>query len=70
MTTWTATWLTGSGSLLNPGETVEITVPLNGLTTLLGINTEFTIQLKPTVGATLVVNRTTPAEFTTIMDFN
>ena len=69
-TEWDATWLTGSGNLVNPGETVEIEVDLIGLTTALGLNTEFTIQLKPTVGASLLVGRTTDAEFTAVMDLN
>ena len=70
MSTWTATWLTGSGNLLNPGEAVEIRVSLSGLTTALKVNTEFTIQLKPNVGATLLVTRTTPAELNPVNDLN
>ncbi len=70
LTSWTATWLTGSSSLVNPGETVEINVDISGLTTKLSTNKEFTIQLKPNVGASLIVSRTTPAELTTIIDFN
>ena len=68
--TWTATWLAGSGSLLNRGETVEIAVTVSDLTTKLQTSKEFTIQLKPTVGATLRVNRTTPAELQTVIDMN
>ena len=54
LTTWTPTWLTGSGKLVNPGETVEIAVRLFGLTTALTTSTKFTIQVKPTVGASLL----------------
>lgn len=67
---WSATWLTGSGNLVNPGETVEIDVDVSALSTLLATNKRFTIQVKPTVGATLLIGRTTPAELTAVMDLN
>ena len=67
---WLATWLTGSGNLVNPGETVEIDVTVSGLTTKLTTSKKFTIQVKPTVGATLIVGRTTPTELTQVMDMN
>ncbi len=65
---WAATWLAGSGPLVNPGETVEIDVDVSGLATKLGAGKEFTVQLKPTVGAVVVVSRKTPAELTQVMD--
>ena len=67
---WAASWLTGSGNLVNPGETVEIDVTITGLSTKLKTSKKFTIQVKPTVGATLIVGRTTPAELTQVMDLN
>jgi flagellin FlaB len=63
---WLATWLIGSGNLLDTGERVEITVTLTGLTTLLGRGQQFKIEFKPTAGAVLVLDRTTPSEFKTI----
>ncbi len=72
ITQWTPTWLTGSGDLVNPGESVEVLVNLSTLasTTPLNANKEFTIQLKPNVGATLLITRTTPAELTAVIDLN
>ena len=66
---WEATWLVGSGNLLDPGERVEIKVTLTGLSTLLGTSTQFKIEVKPTKGATLIVERTTPAELKLVNDF-
>ena len=65
---WGPTWISGSGPLLNPGERVEITVNLTQLSTRLPVSKEFTIEVKPAQGATLIVNRTTPAELTTVVD--
>lgn len=65
---WSATWVIGSGNLLDPGEQVEVTVTLTSLTPGLGKGKEFTIQVKPSKGAVVVVNRTIPAEVKAIMD--
>ena len=59
-------WLSGEGPLLGSGERAEITVGLQSLSTLLGVNTEFTIEIKPSVGASMVVQRTVPREITTV----
>lgn len=59
---WTATWLTGSGNLLDSGEQVEISITLKSLTPLLGKNKEFTINVKPKSGGVITINRTMPAE--------
>ena len=67
---WTATWLTGSGDLLNAGEQVEIVVTLTGITPLLGKSKEFTINVKPNKGAVLVINRTMPAELYRSLSLN
>ena len=67
---WTATWLTGSGDLLNAGEQVEIVVTLTGMTPLLGKSKEFTINVKPNKGAVLVINRTMPAELFPSLSLN
>ena len=51
-----------SGDLVDPGEQVEITVNLINLTPLLDKGKEFTIQVKPSRVAVLIVNRRLPAE--------
>jgi len=67
---WSKTWIgTNDGDdLLEAGEMAEITVPLtatetysNPLTSALGANTKFRLEVKPGQGATLLLERTTPA---------
>lgn len=67
---WSKTWIgTNDGDdLLEEGEMAEITIPLtatgsysNPLTTALGVNTEFRLEVQPGLGATLLLERTTPA---------
>lgn len=65
---WTATWLIGSGPVVDPGEAVDVTVDLTGLSPMLGAAKEFTLEVKPRVGAVLIVNRTTPPELRPIVD--
>lgn len=65
---WTATWLIGTGPLVDPGEAVDIDVDLTSLSPLLGASKEFTVQIKPAKGAVLIVNRTTPAELRPVVD--
>ena len=65
---WTATWLIGSGPVLDPGEAVDVDVDLTTLSPLLGGAKEFTVQVKPSLGAVLMVNRTTPPELRPIVD--
>ena len=67
---WSTDWLIGSGALVDTGEQVQITVTLTNLTPLLGKGTEFTIQVKPSKGAVVIVNRTLPKELKGIMDLN
>ncbi len=67
---WNAVWISGSSPILNPGERAEITVGVQGLSTLLGVGTKFVIEVKPSVGATMVVQRTIPAEITTVTNLN
>ena len=64
---WSTSWVIGSGDLVDPGEQVDVTVTLSSLTPNgLEEKKEFTIQVKPNVGAVIIVNRTAPAEFKTI----
>ena len=67
---WSKTWIgTNDGDdLLEAGEMAEITVVLtatgvysNPLTNGLGINTKFRLEVKPGSGATLLLERNTPA---------
>ena len=67
---WSPDWLIGSPDLIETGEQVEIKVTLTNLSPLLGKDTEFTIQVKPSRGAVVIVNRTLPKELKGIMDLN
>ena len=67
---WTTDWIIGSGDLVDPGEQVDVTVDLSNMTPVLGLKKEFTIQVKPNVGAVVIVNRTTPPEFKAIQALN
>lgn len=69
--TWALAWKVQSDDddLLEAGELAEITVPLNGtITETLGINTEFSIEIKPPSGAVLNIQRTTPAYIEAVYD--
>ena len=55
-------------NLLEIGEQFMVSVDLSGLTTPLAVNTVFTLEIKPPHGATIVVNRRSPAEIDTVMD--
>ena len=67
---WTTNWIIGSGDLVDPGEQVDVKVDLSNMTPILGKKKEFTIQVKPNVGAVIIVNRTTPPEFKAIQALN
>lgn len=67
---WTATWLNGSGSIIDPGEVVEIAVDLTGLIFPLGTAKQFFIYIRPSEGAEVMVTKTTPAKLTTVMDLS
>ena len=66
--TWDTAWIIGSGSLVDPNEQVDVTVDISQMTPTLKKSVEFTIQIRPSRGAVVIVNRTTPAELKTIMD--
>ena len=65
---WTATWLSGFGSLINPGERVEIALDLTALSPRLGPSQEFYIELVTGGGATLRVRRVTPPSLAAFFD--
>jgi archaeal flagellin FlaB len=52
----------GNGDdMLDPGETFEMTIDLTGAGETIGTYKTFSIEIKPPVGAVLVMERTTPA---------
>ncbi|HVO70535.1 MAG TPA: archaellin/type IV pilin N-terminal domain-containing protein [Aggregatilineaceae bacterium] len=57
-------------TLLEDGELVELTVPLDELETALGANTEFTLEIKPPTGAVINLTRTTPPAIEAVMELN
>ena len=75
---WKIKWIVSkqatADDLLEEGELAELTVDLTtatgGLTTALGANTAFNLEIKPPKGAVLNVNRTTPAAIQPVMDLN
>ena len=71
---WTIKWIvskqTPADDMLEEGELAEFTVDLSGLSTALGANTAFNLEIKPPKGAVLNINRTTPAAIQPVMDLN
>jgi flagellin FlaB len=73
ITDWTQLFLgkNDGDDLLEDGELAEMTVPLSGtLTTALGTNTTFAIEVKPPRGGVVVLERTTPAFIDPVMDLH
>ena len=70
---WTVEFLgwDDSDDLLEERELVEVTVPITGnVTTGLGINTSFVIEVKPPKGSVLNMQRTVPSVLDPVMDLN
>lgn len=69
---WTVTFLgyNDSDALLERSEKAQINIDLSSLDTALGINTEFTLELKAPKGASLIVERMTPADIDPVMDLH
>ena len=71
---WTKTFLgeNDSDDLLETGERAELTIALKGLAdaTPLVKDLDFTIEIKPSVGAVLVIQRRTPSVIDTVMNLN
>ncbi|MEZ4737486.1 MAG: hypothetical protein R3E79_61205 [Caldilineaceae bacterium] len=67
---WSVVWKVRNDedALLEAGELAEITVPLSTLTNTLGINTDFSVEIKPPSGAVLNIQRTTPAYLELVYD--
>ena len=71
---WTKVFLgdNDSDDLLETGERAELTIQLKGLDdgTPLVRDLDFNLEIKPTVGAVLVIQRRTPAVIDTVMNLN
>ena len=57
-------------ALLEPGEKMQITVNVSQLSTSLGTDDTFTIEVKPDRGSALVIERTTPSVIDDVMYLN
>ena len=65
---WTTTWLTTNGDLFEPGERVEFNINLEGeLSPVLGASKQFSLVVQLPGAAALIIQRTTPAELTSIV---
>ncbi|MDI6857685.1 MAG: hypothetical protein QME71_05150 [Dehalococcoidia bacterium] len=70
---WERAWLVGDGdNLLEAGELAEITLTMASQTPAitLGANAAFTLEVKPPLGGTMVIARTTPAGLDTVVDLH
>ena len=66
--TYTVTWISGDGDdLLEVGELAEITVELPA-TIDLATNEEFTLEVLPPAGGSLLINRVIPPQIDAVMD--
>ncbi len=71
---WTVRWVvskqTPPDNILEAGELAEVTADVSGLTTKLGADKTFVLELKPQQGAVLNIERTTPARIDTVTDLH
>ena len=66
---WTVNFLVGDGDdLMESGELAEITIDTSAQT--LVANKAFTFEVKPSLGGTMVIARTTPAGLDTVIDLH
>jgi len=67
--TWTVDWLVGDAdNLMEAGELAEITVDVTAYT--LAANEPFALEVKPPLGGTMIIARTTPAGLDTVVDLH
>ena len=67
--TWTINWLVGDGdNLMEAGELGEITIDVTAQN--VGANVAFALEVKPSLGGTMVIARTTPAGLDTVVDLH
>lgn len=69
---WTVSWIGrhSDDNLLDKDEQAVIRINLSGLNPGPATYSEFTIQIKPKVGAPLILNRTFPAKVDAVMDLH
>ena len=72
---WTVKWIgrntnSGGSNLLAQDEQAVIMVDLSHLTTSPGVYSTFTIEVKPVIGASLIINRTLPARIDPVMNLH
>jgi len=67
---WAIDWLVrgDTDNLLEPGELAEVTIDAS--TYSLGANQPFTIEVKPSLGGTMIIARTTPAGLDLVVDLH
>ena len=66
---WTVDWIVGDADdSLEAGELAEITVDVTAET--LGANAPFILEVKPPLGGTMVISRTTPPGLDTVVDLH
>jgi len=66
---WTVDWLVGDADdLMEAGELAEITIDVSLQT--LGANEPFALEVKPPLGGTMIIARTTPAGLDTVVDLH
>jgi flagellin FlaB len=66
---WTVDWLVGDvDNLMEAGELAEITIDVTLQT--LGANEPFALEVKPPLGGTMIIARTTPAGLDTVVDLH
>jgi flagellin FlaB len=66
---WTINWLVGDGDdLMEAGELGEITIDLTAQN--VGPNVAFALEVKPSLGGTMVIARTTPAGLDPVVDLH
>ena len=69
---WTVSWIGRNNSdySLDQDEQAVIRVDLSGLNPSPGTYTSITIEIKPLIGASLILNRTLPAKIDAVMDLH
>jgi flagellin FlaB len=66
---WTVDWLVGDlDNLMEAGELAEITIDVS--TQTLAANEPFALEVKPPLGGTMIIARTTPAGLDTVVDLH
>jgi flagellin FlaB len=66
---WTVDWLVGDlDNLMEAGELAEITIDVS--TQTLAANEPFALEVKPPLGGTMMIARTTPAGLDTVVDLH